>query len=46
VSVAERMKFETVSADVVPFLFADLVRLVLLASFPIISLFLPRLMIG
>jgi tripartite ATP-independent transporter DctM subunit len=46
VSVAERMKFETVSAGVIPFLCADFVRLVLLISFPIISLFLPRLMMG
>ena len=46
VSVAERMKFETVSAGVIPFLFADFVRLVLLVSFPIITLFLPKLMMG
>lgn len=46
VSVAERMKFETVSAGVVPFLIADTVRLVLLVAFPVITLFLPKLMMG
>jgi tripartite ATP-independent transporter DctM subunit len=46
VSVAERMKFETVSAGVLPFLVADTVRLVLLVSFPVITLYLPRLMMG
>jgi tripartite ATP-independent transporter DctM subunit len=46
VSVAERMKFETVSAGVVPFLIADTVRLVLLVAFPVIALFLPKLMMG
>jgi tripartite ATP-independent transporter DctM subunit len=46
VSVAERMKFETVSAGVVPFLLADTARLILLVSFPIITLWLPKLMMG
>jgi len=46
VSVAERMKFETVSAGVLPFLVADTIRIALLVSFPIITLFLPRLMMG
>jgi len=46
VSVADRMKFEVVSAGVLPFLAADCVRLMLLTAFPIISLFLPRLMMG
>ncbi len=46
VSVDERMKFETVAAGVLPFLAADCVRLVLLVSFPILSLFLPKLLMG
>jgi tripartite ATP-independent transporter DctM subunit len=46
VSVAERMKFETVAAGVLPFLAADCVRLILLVSFPILTLFLPKLMMG
>jgi tripartite ATP-independent transporter DctM subunit len=46
VSVAERMRFETVSAGVLPFLVADTARLVLLVSFPIITLWLPKLMMG
>jgi TRAP-type C4-dicarboxylate transport system permease large subunit len=46
VSVAERMKFETVSAGVLPFLVADTARLVLLVSFPVITLYLPKLMMG
>jgi tripartite ATP-independent transporter DctM subunit len=45
-SVAERMKFESAAAGVVPFLMADGVRLILLISFPIISLFLPKLVMG
>jgi tripartite ATP-independent transporter DctM subunit len=46
VSVTEKMKFETVSAGVLPFLVADCVRLTLLTAFPIISLFLPGLVMG
>lgn len=46
VSVAERMKFQTVSAGVLPFLAADCVRLGLLIAFPIITLWLPKLMMG
>jgi tripartite ATP-independent transporter DctM subunit len=46
VSVAERMKFQTVSAGVLPFLAADCVRLILLVAFPIITLWLPKLMMG
>ncbi len=46
VSVADRMKFQTVCAGVLPFLAADCVRLVLLVAFPIITLWLPKLMMG
>jgi tripartite ATP-independent transporter DctM subunit len=46
VSVADRMKFQTVSAGVLPFLAADCVRLALLIAFPIITLWLPKLMMG
>jgi tripartite ATP-independent transporter DctM subunit len=45
-SVVDRMKFETAVAGVVPFLMADGVRLVLLISFPALSLYLPKLMMG
>jgi TRAP-type C4-dicarboxylate transport system permease large subunit len=46
VSVSERMKFQTVSAGVLPFLAADCVRVILLTAFPILALFLPKLMMG
>ena len=46
VSVADRIKFQTVCAGVLPFLAADCVRLVLLIAFPIITLWLPKLMMG
>ena len=46
VSVTEKMKFETVSAGVLPFLAADCVRLTLITAFPIIPLFLPKLVMG
>lgn len=46
VSLAERMKFETVAMGVLPFLAADFTRLVLLISFPILSLFLLKLLMG
>ena len=46
VSVDERMKFESVAAGVLPFLAADCVRLTLLVSFPILSMLLPKLLMG
>jgi tripartite ATP-independent transporter DctM subunit len=46
VSVDGRVKFESVAAGVLPFLAADLVRLTLLVSLPILTLFLPKLIMG
>jgi tripartite ATP-independent transporter DctM subunit len=45
-SVVDRMKFETAAQGVMPFLMADAVRIILLVSFPILSLFLPKLLMG
>lgn len=45
-SVTERLKFETAAQGVVPFLISDFVRLILLVSFPALSLFLPKLLMG
>jgi tripartite ATP-independent transporter DctM subunit len=46
VSVTDKMRFEAVSAGVLPFLAADCVRLTLLTTLPFISLFLPKLIMG
>jgi TRAP-type C4-dicarboxylate transport system permease large subunit len=46
VSVDGRVKFEAVAAGVLPFLVADMVRLTLLVSLPILTLFLPKLIMG
>ncbi len=43
-SVTEKMKFEVAAQGVLPFLAADCVRLLLLASIPSLSLFLPQLL--
>jgi tripartite ATP-independent transporter DctM subunit len=43
-AAVDDLKFETVVAGVVPFLVADLVRLVLLVSIPVLSLGLPALL--
>ncbi|HWK95189.1 MAG TPA: TRAP transporter large permease [Pseudolabrys sp.] len=43
-SVTEKMKFEVAAQGVLPFLAADCVRLLLLASIPSLSLFLPSLL--
>ncbi len=40
----ENLRFETVAVGVLPFLAADLIRLVLLVSIPALSLALPRLL--
>lgn len=45
-SVVDRMKFETASQGVIPVLMADAVRIALLVSFPILSLVLPKLLMG
>jgi tripartite ATP-independent transporter DctM subunit len=46
VSVDGRVKFEAVAAGVLPFLVADMVRLTLLVCLPILTLFLPKLIMG
>lgn len=43
-SVTEKLKFEVAARGVLPFLAADCVRLLLLASIPSLSLFLPHLL--
>jgi TRAP-type C4-dicarboxylate transport system permease large subunit len=43
-AAVDDLKFETVVAGVVPFLLADLVRLVLLVFIPVLSLGLPALL--
>jgi len=43
-SASDDLRFETVAAGVVPFLLADLVRLILLVSIPAFSLALPALL--
>lgn len=43
-SVTDRLKFESAAQGVLPFLAADCVRLLLIASIPSLSLFLPQLL--
>ncbi len=43
-SVVHDVDFSTIFAGVLPFVFTDLIRLVILIAFPIIALFLPSLM--
>jgi TRAP-type C4-dicarboxylate transport system permease large subunit len=43
-SVVHDVNFSTIFAGVLPFVFTDILRLVILIAFPIIALWLPRLM--
>jgi C4-dicarboxylate transporter DctM subunit len=43
-SVTENLRLKTVVIGVVPFIVADLVRVIVLVAFPSISLYLPSLM--
>jgi len=45
-SVTEKLKFEVAARGVLPFLAADCVRLLLLASIPSLTLFLPQLLMN
>lgn len=45
-SVSKTIRFEQVAKGVAPFLFADVVRIVVLVAFPSLTLYLPRLLMG